>query len=104
DIVNAFGGVLEVEGDLINQDFTRNEWDEKLELYSAKAEFTHDTGTLLAAANLFKRQIDFNIDSSWILFGFAPPGNVPPIGAAAVTHEPQKRETFSAELRYASNF
>lgn len=103
DIVDAFGGDLEVTGDLVNQDFTRNEWDEKTELFSAKAEFTHDTGSFLAAANYFSTDIDFNIDSSWILYDFAAQ-LFPEIASPAVTMEPQKRDVFSTELRYSSDF
>lgn len=103
DIVDAFGGVLEVEGDLINQDFTRNDWDEDIELYSAKGEYTFDTGSVLAAVNYYKRDIDFNIDSSWILFNFGVLF-FPEVAASAVTQEPQSRDVFSTELRYASDF
>lgn len=100
-IVDAFGGVLDVEGDLINQDFTRNNWDEDIRIFSAKAEWTHDKGSLLAAASYFSRDIEFNFDSSWILFSFGSPADN--IAAAAVTRQPQSRDIFSTEVRYASN-
>ncbi len=103
DIVNEFGGVLAVQGDLINQDFTRNEWNEKIQLYSAKAEYTFDKGSFLAAANYYKRNIDFNIDSSWIIFNFGVLF-FPAVASPAVTMEPQNRDVFSTELRYASKF
>lgn len=102
DIIDAFGGELDVEGDLVNQDFTRNNWDEEIRIFSAKAEWTHDKGSLLAAASYFKRDIEFNFDSSWILFDFAAQ-LFPEIAAAAVTHQPQSRDIFSTEVRYASN-
>jgi iron complex outermembrane receptor protein len=84
-------------GDLINTDLTQSPWHENLQVYSLTAEYNGSIGNITATSNYFKRNIDFNFDSSPILFFFGVP--VP-----AVTYEPQSRSIWSNELRYASKF
>ena len=79
------------------QSYTITEWDEELELYSGKFEWTHAKGNLLGAISQFERTVDFNFDSTPVLLSFGVP--VP-----AITSQPQEREITNAELRWSSNF
>ncbi len=83
--------------DLTNQEFTVNSWDENLKLYSFKGEYNTDWGSFLATTNYFERDVLFRFDSTPILLFFGAP-------AAALTFQPQSREVWSNEIRFASNF
>ncbi len=83
-------------GELTNQDFTVNDWDESLELYGLKGQYDVGVGTISATSNFFKRDIDFRFDSTPIVLFFGAP-------AKALTFEPQSREVWSHELRFASD-
>lgn len=100
----AFAGALAASGfgmpaaeERTVQSYTITDWDEELELYSGKFEWTHAKGNLLGAISKFERAVDFNFDSTPILLSFGVP--VP-----AITAQPQKREVTNAELRWSSNF
>ncbi len=84
-------------GDLQNQEFTVNNWNEELKIYSIKAEYDAGWGSFLATSNLFRRDVDFRFDSTPILLFFGAP-------AEALTFEPQSREVWSNEIRFSSNF
>jgi len=122
DSLTQLVGLPVVDGDLVSRDFTESPWDEDIELYSFKGEWTSDYGTLLATASLFDREILFNFDSTHFLINVntdadpAPDGgaansfilsllglpNVDPL-SRAITREPQGRELFSSEVRFASD-
>ncbi|RMF12147.1 MAG: TonB-dependent receptor [Alphaproteobacteria bacterium] len=95
--LNTFGfGALPV-GELENQEFTINNWDEEMQLYSLVAEWDTGWGTFLATTNYFDREIEYRFDSTPILLFFGAP-------AAAVTFEPQSRDVWSNEIRFSSDF
>ncbi len=77
------------------QQFTTTEWNEDLTLYGLKGEYDTEWGSFLLATNWFERDIEFNFDSTPILLFFGVP--VP-----AVTAQPQKREVWTTEFRFAS--
>jgi outer membrane receptor protein involved in Fe transport len=84
-------------GDLVNTDLTLSPWHDHLDVYSLTAEYRLDIGTITATTNKFTRDIDFGFDSSPILFFFGVP--IP-----AQTLEPQSRDLWSDEVRFASAF
>lgn len=122
DSLTLLAGQPVVDGDLVSRDFTESPWDEDIELFSLKGEWTGDNGSLLATANWLDRDILFNFDSTHFLINVdtdSTPGpdggaansfllallglpGVDPLGRAIST-EPQDRELFSSEIRYASN-
>jgi len=83
-------------GDFVNTEFTRNPWDEELYILSGVAEWTSDLGTLTGTTNFYDRKIDFAFDSSPILFFFGVPN-------PGITLQPQMRELWTSELRFASS-
>ena len=100
----AFAGPLAASGfgmpaaeERTVQSYSITEWDEELELYSGKFEWTHAKGNLLGAISQFERTVDFNFDSTPILLFFGVP-------LPAITSQPQEREITNAELRWSSNF
>ncbi len=95
--LQTFGFATPELGDLTNQDFTDNRWDEDIELYGIKGEYDAGWGTFFASTNFFERDVDFRFDSTPILLFFGAP-------AAAVTFQPQSRKIRSTEVRFASNF
>lgn len=95
-LINFDLGVFPVT-DLSNQDFTVNNWDENLKLYSLKAEYDVGWGSFLATTNYLSRDIEFRFDSTPILLSFGVP--IP-----AVTFQPQSRDQWSNEIRFASDF
>lgn len=84
-------------GDLINTDLTVSPWNENLQVYGATAEYSAPFGTFTATTNYYQRAIDFSFDSSPILFFFGVP--IP-----GITLEPQNRNIWSNEIRFASKF
>ena len=84
-------------GDLVNTDITQSPWNETINIYGLTAAYTGASGVFTATTNYFDRKIDFEFDSSPILFFFGVP--IP-----GITLEPQERRITSSELRYASNF
>ncbi len=94
--LQTFGFATPALGDLTSQDFTINDWNEDLQLYGVKAQYRTDFGTFFATTNYFDRKIDFRFDSTPILLFFGVP-------ATALTFEPQKREVWSGEVRFASD-
>ncbi len=86
---------ITASSDFENTDITRSPWDDEMDLFSLTAAYRFDAGTLTATANQFERDILFNFDSSPILFFFGVP--IP-----GVTVQPQSRDIFSAEVRFAS--
>jgi iron complex outermembrane recepter protein len=82
-------------GDLKNTDLTLSPWDENMQIFGLTATYTMPTGVLTATGNYFNRRVDFNFDSSPILFFFGVP--IP-----GITQEPQNRRIVSSEVRYAS--
>jgi len=75
--------------------FTMTRWDEDLRLWGVKGEYESPWGSFLIASNWFEREVDFNFDSTPILLFFGVP--VP-----AITNQPQERELFTTEVRFAS--
>ena len=84
-------------GDLINTDLTLSPFDDKLHIYSLTAEYAASFGTITATTNWYDRRLNYQFDSSPILFFFGVP--IP-----GITLEPQYRRVWSNELRYASNY
>lgn len=95
--LQAFGFPAPALGDLTNQDFTVNDWQEDIALYSVKAEYDAGFGSFFATSNFFRRDITFRFDSTPILLFFGAP-------APALTRQPQTRELWTSELRFASDF
>jgi len=103
DNFTALEGVLAAQGfpslqppqDRTVQSFTRDEWDEETRLWGAKIEYDTSWGNILYTANWFEHDVLFNFDSTPILLNFGVP-------AAAITSQPQSREVFNTEIRYAS--
>jgi outer membrane receptor protein involved in Fe transport len=106
-------------GDLLNTDLTVSPWDDDLKIYSATGEYKFDHGNLLLTTNYYDRDIEFTFDQSALIFFFdqlfAPePFSGLPNGVGGVspfvrdlvetTTQPQDRQVWSTELRYASNF
>jgi len=83
--------------DLANQEFTINNWEENLKLYSGKIEYDAGFGTFLATTSYFTRDILYRFDSTPILLFFGAP-------AQALTFEPQSRDQWASEFRFASSF
>lgn len=83
--------------DLANQEFTINNWEENLKLYSGKVEYDAGFGTFLATTSYFTRDILYRFDSTPILLFFGAP-------AQALTFEPQSRDQWASEIRFASSF
>ena len=92
-----FGFATPPLGDLTNQDFTVNNWDEDITLYSLKGSYDAGWGTFFATTNFFDREVEFRFDSTPILLFFGAP--VP-----GLTFEPQERKVRSSEVRFASKF
>ncbi len=92
----ALGFVQTPAAKRTTQSFTVTDWDEDLTLAGLKIDYDTDWGSFLLATSRFEREIDFNFDSTPILLFFGVP--VP-----AITAQPQKRELWSTELRFASN-
>jgi iron complex outermembrane receptor protein len=84
-------------GDLINTDLSRSPLDDKVQIYSLTAEYNFAGGNIVATTNYFDRDMLFNFDSSPILFFFGVP-------ISGITIQPQSRNIWSNELRYASKF
>ena len=84
-------------GDLINTDLSLSPFDDRTQIYSLTGEYDFDTGSVVATTNYFDRKLNFNYDSSPILFFFGVP-------IAGITMQPQERRVWSNELRYASKF
>jgi outer membrane receptor protein involved in Fe transport len=82
-------------GDLKNTDLTLSPWDENMQIFGLTANYTTPVGVVTATTNYFNRRVDFNFDSTPILFFFGVP--IP-----GITQEPQNRRIVSSELRYAS--
>ncbi len=83
-------------GDYENTEHTQSPWDEDLYILSLTADWDLGGGSLTATTNLYDREIEFAFDSSPILFFFGVP-------VAGVTLQPQSRELWTSEIRYASN-
>jgi outer membrane receptor protein involved in Fe transport len=83
--------------DRTTQSYTVTPWDEEASLYNVKFEWEVLSGSLLATGTYFKREIEFNFDSTPILLGFGVP-------ITAITVQPQEREVTSGEIRWASSF
>lgn len=83
--------------DLANQEFTINNWEENLKLYSGKIEYDAGFGTFLATTNYFTRDIQYRFDSTPILFFFGAP-------AQGLTFQPQSQDQWSSEIRFSSSF
>lgn len=96
-LITDAGFNVDPVGRLTNQEFTKNNWNEELELYSLVAEWSTGFGTLTAASSYFDQSIDFRFDSTPILAFFGVP-------APALTFQPQSRDIWSNEIRFASNF
>lgn len=97
DNLVAFDFPTPALGDLTNQGFTVDDWDEKIEIYGFKGEYDAGWGSFFATTNYFERKVDFRFDSTPILLFFGVP-------TPAVTFQPQKRQLWSNEIRFASNF
>ncbi|MDA5193272.1 TonB-dependent receptor [Govanella unica] len=96
---------LPVRGNYSNQDFTVNNWDEDLQIYSAVAKYDAGFGSFLATTNYFKRDIDYRFDSTPIVLALgAPATSIYGTPAAALTFQPQTRDVWSNEVRFSSSF
>lgn len=88
---------LVVTQDLQNTDFTQNPREDEATLWSLKAEFDYDFGSIVAVTNLYDREFLNNFDSTPILLFFGVP--IP-----AISSFPEDRQIWSNELRFSSNF
>lgn len=95
DALAAAGFGIPEARERTTQQYTITTWDEELSLVGGQLEWDAGPGTLLAAASYYERDIHFNFDSTPILLFFGVP--IP-----AITSQPQKRETETLEVRYAS--
>ncbi|MDE0284197.1 MAG: TonB-dependent receptor [Gammaproteobacteria bacterium] len=85
-----------VTDDLVNTDITTNAWEDEFSIKSATLNYQFDFGNFLATTNLFERDLFFSFDSTPILvfFGVPIPG---------ITMQPQSRDVWSSEVRFASD-
>jgi outer membrane receptor protein involved in Fe transport len=88
---------LVVMDDLQNTDFTQNPREDEATLWSLKAEFDYDFGSIVAVTNLYDREFLNNFDSTPILLFFGVP--IP-----AISSFPEDRQIWSNELRFSSSF
>lgn len=91
------GAPLVVTNDLQNTDFSQNPREDEAFLWSLKAEFDYDFGSIVAVSNLYDREFLNNFDSTPILLFFGVP--IP-----AISSFPEDRRIWSNELRFSSNF
>lgn len=105
-------GFVETTGcDLCNVDFTKSPWEEDLQIYHGTVEWDTGNGQLLATSNFFTRDIDFQFDGTPILFflfddaGASPANNFFGLGTIpnSITRQPQSREQWTNEIRFASD-
>lgn len=82
-------------GDLINTDLTRSPLIDEIHIYSLTAEYELQHGAIVATTNFFDRELHYYYDSSPVLFSFGLP-------IAGVVYQPQTRQIWSNEIRYAS--
>ena len=87
-------------GDLQTDEFTIDVYEDDLELYQLSLKYEADFGTFEASSGFLNRDVFFRFDSTPILLFFG----VPVPFAIAVTDQPDKRDTWSNEIRFASNF
>ena len=85
-----------VTDDLINTDITTNAWEDEFSIKSVTLNYRFEFGNFLATTNLFERDLFFSFDSTPILvfFGVPIPG---------ITMQPQSRDVWSSEVRFASD-
>ena len=84
-------------GQFENTDITQSPWKERLKIYSGTLKYAFDgIGTITGTLSRVKRKIDFSFDSSPILFYYGVP--IP-----GETTEPQNRQYYFGELRFASD-
>jgi len=88
---------LIVTQELQNTDFTQNPREDEAVLWSLKAEFDYDFGSIVAVTNLYDREFLNNFDSTPILLFFGVP--IP-----AISSFPEDRQIWSNELRFSSSF
>jgi outer membrane receptor protein involved in Fe transport len=81
--------------DRTTQSYSITPWEETLDLYSGKIEWSTDYGRLLVAASQFERDVNFNFDSTPILLFFGVP-------LPAITRQFQTRELSNIEARWSS--
>ena len=82
--------------DFINSDVTRNDRDDRIEIFGGTAAYETDFGTATVSASHFDHDIIFRFDSTPILLFFGVP-------APAITVQPQSYETTMVEARFASD-
>ncbi len=82
--------------ELLNTDITTNAWEDEFSIKSVTLNYQFDFGSFLATTNLFERDLFFSFDSTPVLvfFGVPIPG---------ITTQPQTRDVWSSEVRFASD-
>jgi len=86
------------DGDLKQSAFSKEPWDDEMDIYSLTGEFDFGSGSLVATSNWFERDVIFSFDTTPILLFFGIPD------IAIVSIQPQTHRIFSNELRFSSSF
>lgn len=87
-------------GDLETDEYIVDRYKDDLELFQLSASYRTGLGTLEASTNLLQRDVLYRIDSTPILLFFG----VPYPAAITVNDQPDKRDLWSNEIRFASSF
>lgn len=87
-------------GDLEIDEFVVDTYEDDLELYQGSVTYQLGNGSVHASTALFNRDVFYRFDSTPILLFFG----VPLPFAIAVTDQPESRDLWSNEIRYASDF
>ncbi len=91
------GPPLVVNRELQNTDFTQNPRTDEAVIYSMKAEWEFDAGTIVGVSNWYDRDFLNNFDSTPILLFFGVP-------ITAISSFPEERTVWSNEVRFNSKF
>lgn len=85
-------------GELDTDEYTQDRYEDDLELFQLSVDYVLDSGAVHASSALLNRDVFFRFDSTPLLIFFG----VPLPFALAVTDQPDEREVWSNEIRYAS--
>jgi outer membrane receptor protein involved in Fe transport len=91
------GPPLIVDRELQNTDFTQNPRSDEAVIYSLKAEWEFNAGSVVAVSNWYERDFLNNFDSTPILLFFGVP-------ITAISSFPEDRTVWSNEVRFNSKF
>jgi outer membrane receptor protein involved in Fe transport len=87
-------------GDLDTDEFVVDTYEDDTDVYQASMTYEFSAGTVHASTAWFDREVFYRFDSTPILLFFG----VPLPFAIAVTDQPEERQLWSNEIRFASNF